>query len=173
MHSVMRHGCPEAGTEGDRPSLHITLSPWLALVALTWVPWIELRGSIPLGLAWQLPWPGVFLAATGANALIFWPVWAVLQLGYRRWLQRTFVGALVEGVRRRGRSLVERYGAVGLALFVAVPLPGTGAYAGTALAFLMGVPPVRAFISVAAGVVAAGVIVTLISTGVLTGLRLL
>lgn len=146
---------------------------WLTLVGLTFVPWIELRGSIPLGLAWDLPWTWVFVVATAANVLVFVPTWAVLWLFYERWLRRTFVRGLVEGVRRRGRRLVERYGALGLAVFVAVPLPGTGAYAGTALAFLMGIPPVRAFLSVAVGVLGAGVVVTLVSTGVLSGIRLL
>ncbi|NLG68748.1 MAG: small multi-drug export protein [Firmicutes bacterium] len=149
------------------------LSPWVSVALLTLVPWIELRGSIPLGLALELPWPGVFLLATAANVALFWPVWLVLHLGYERLLRRTFVGRLVERVRERGRGLVERYGAVGLALFVAVPLPGTGAYSGTALAFVMGVPPGRAFVAIGAGVVAAGIVVTLVSTGVLAGLRLL
>lgn len=149
------------------------LSRWATLVGLTLVPWIELRGSIPLGLAWRLPWPAVVSVAALTNALIFVPVYAGLALLYDRWLKGTPVGTLVEGVRRRGRGLVERYGALGLALFVAVPLPGTGAYSGTALAFLMGVPPVRAFLAVGAGVAGAACIVTLVSTGVLAGLRLL
>lgn len=149
------------------------LVQWLTLAALTFVPWIELRGSIPLGLAWELPWPWVFAVTTATNVLVFVPTWAVLRLFYERWLSRTFVRGLVEGVRRKGQHLIDKYGAVGLALFVAVPLPGTGAYAGTALAFVMGIQPVRAFASVGAGVVVAGVIVTLVSTGVLTSIRLL
>ncbi|MEW6047561.1 MAG: small multi-drug export protein [Bacillota bacterium] len=149
------------------------ITRWAALVSLTLIPWIELRGSIPLGLAWNLPWWWVFAVATAANALIFLPTWAILALAYERWLKRTFVRALVEGVRHRGQSLIEKYGTVGLALFVAIPLPGTGAYSGTVLAFLMGIPPGRAFAAVAAGVLAAGVVVTLLSTGVITGIRLL
>ena len=145
----------------------------MLLAGLTWVPWIELRGSIPLGLAWQLPWPAVVAVAVVANILVFVPVYVALRVMYQRWLQHTLVRALVEGVRRRGHHLIERHGHWGLALFVAVPLPGTGVYAGTALAFLMGIPPARAFLAVAAGVVGAATVVTLVSTGVLAGLRLL
>lgn len=148
-------------------------SRWLALVGLTWVPWIELRGSIPLGLAWEMPWVSVAIVATAANVLVFWPVWVVLTLFYERWLKRTFVRGLVEGARRRGEASIRKYGALGLAVFVAIPLPGTGAYSGTALAFLMGMDPKTAFWSVGLGVVGAGAIVTLLATGVITGLRLL
>jgi len=144
---------------------------WLTLIALTWVPWVELRGSIPLGIAWQLPWAAVLAVTTLANALIFVPVYLVLHLAYRRWLENTVVGAWVRAARRRGEGLVQRYGTWGLAFFVAVPLPGTGAYSGTALAFLMGIPPARAFVAVAAGVAVAGCLVTLASMGVLAGLR--
>ena len=146
---------------------------WALLAALTWVPWIELRGSIPLGLAWQLPWPAVVAVAVLANVAIFVPVHAVLRLLYDRWLHRTWLRRPVEVVRRRGAHLVQRHGTWGLALFVAVPLPGTGVYAGTVLAFLMGIPPVRAFVAVAVGTVGAAALVTLASTGVLAGLRLL
>ncbi|BAS28336.1 hypothetical protein LIP_2500 [Limnochorda pilosa] len=148
-----------------------TVSRWAMLVGVTLVPWIELRGSIPLGLAWNLPWYGVALVAVAANVLVFVPTYAALALLYDRWLSRTFVRALVERARRRGQPLIARHGTWGLALFVAVPLPGTGAYSGTALAFLLGLPANRAFGAVAAGVVLAGMVVTLVSTGVLAGVR--
>lgn len=148
------------------------MSRWAVLVGLTLVPWVELRGSIPLGLAWNLPWPAVAAVAIVANSLVFAPVYLALDFAYERWLKGTFVRTLVERARGRGQHLVERYGALGLALFVAVPLPGTGAYSGTALAFLMGLPPGRAFVAVAAGVALAGLVVTALSTGVLAGLRL-
>lgn len=149
------------------------MSRWVMLVGLTLVPWVELRGSIPLGLAWDLPWPAVAAVAIVANSLVFVPVYLALAFAYERWLKGTLVGSLVERARSRGQRLVERYGALGLTLFVAVPVPGTGAYSGTALAFLMGLPPWRAFVAVAAGVALAGLVVTLLSSGVLAGLRLL
>lgn len=147
------------------------VSRWLWLAGVTLVPWIELRGSIPLALAWEMPWGWVLAAAVAVNALIFFPTYFGLKLFYERWLSRTILRRWVEGVRRKGEPLIRKYGVVGLALFVAVPLPGTGAYSGSALAFLFGYPPRRAFLSVVLGVLIAGVVVTLLSTGVLAGLR--
>ncbi|MBE3598361.1 MAG: small multi-drug export protein [Limnochordaceae bacterium] len=144
---------------------------WLLLVVLTWVPWLELRGTIPLGLAWGMPWLPVVLVVLVANVLLFWPTWLVMSLFYERWLQHTFVRDLLERARRRSEVAVERFGPIGLLLFVALPFPGTGAYTGTALAYLAGMPVMKAFRSVAAGVLVDGVIITLLSTGVITGVR--
>lgn len=138
------------------------------------VPWIELRGSIPLGLAWHLPWPLVFVVTVAVNALMFIPAFLMLHVFYDHWFSHIpVVQRWVEGVRRRGQASIDRYGVLGLAIFVAVPLPGTGAYSGTLLAFLMNLPFTKAFLAVGLGVVGAGVLVMLAATGVLAGLRFL
>lgn len=148
------------------------LTKLLALVAVTFVPWIELRGAIPLGLAWGIPWLTVFLVTVAANILVFVPVYYLFALFYDRWFSRIeLVKRWVEKVRERGREPVDKYGIWGLAVFVAVPLPGTGAYSGTLLAFLLGFPPGKALIAVGLGVFAAGVLVTLAAMGMLAGLR--
>ena len=64
--------------------------------------------------------------------------------------------------RRQGR-LVEKYELIGLVLVVAIPLPGTGAWTGAILAFLLGLEFKRAFLSIVLGVFIAGVIVTTLS----------
>lgn len=146
----------------------------VGIVGLTLVPWIELRGSIPLAIA--LGWDPVAAGATGiiANWLIIVPGYFFLDLFYERWFSRfAFIRRLVTRVREKGAGLVERYELLGLALFVAVPLPGTGAYSGTLLAWLLGLRRWRAMAAVAAGVAAAGVAVTLVATGALIALRTL
>jgi len=55
---------------------------------------------------------------------------------------------------------VERYGWIGLAIFVGVPLPMTGAWTGSVLAYLMGIEYKRALPAILLGVIIAGVIVT-------------
>lgn len=56
--------------------------------------------------------------------------------------------------------MVDRYERIGLALFVAIPLPITGAWTGSILAFLIGLRFKHALISIIAGVLIAGAIVT-------------
>jgi uncharacterized membrane protein len=144
----------------------------LGIAALTLVPWIELRGSIPLAIA--LGWHPVAAAALaiGVNCALVLPTYFALDLFYARWLSRIhLVRRTVEGARRRGAAVVDRYELLGLALFVAVPLPGTGAYSGTALAWLAGLPRWRAMAAVAAGVVVAGGAITLLAVGAAVALR--
>jgi uncharacterized membrane protein len=144
------------------------------VVVLTAVPWIELRGAIPLAVA--LGWDPVVAGVVGilANWLIIVPGYFFLDLFYERWFSRfAVIRRLVIRVREKGAGLVERYELLGLALFVGVPLPGTGAYAGVTLAWLLGLRRWRAMAAVALGVAVAGIAVTLVASGALVALRAL
>ena len=144
----------------------------LLLIGVSVVPWIELRGAIPLGIAMGHDPLWVMAVAVVSNCLIILPGFLVLDLLYTRWLQRVpFVRQQVERVRAKGAAYVERYELLGLALFVAVPLPGTGAYAGTLLAWLLGLDRRRAATAIAAGVLTAGIVVTLAAAGAAAVLR--
>lgn len=130
-------------------------------------PISELRGGIPLGIInLGLPPWFVFPIAVIANALIFFPVFFALRLFYDKFLFRIpLFSRYLGSLRKRGKPIVDKYGFWGLALFVAVPLPLTGAYTGTILAWLLDVNWRRAFFPVALGVIVAGVIVLLITLG--------
>jgi len=144
----------------------------LLLAAITVVPWIELRGAIPVGIAMGYSPLLVFPLAVAANCLVIVPGFVALDLLYDRWLSEfPWVRRQVGRVRARGASYLERYELLGLTLFVAIPLPGTGAYAGTLLAWLAGLERKRATLAIAAGVLVAGTAVTVVATGVVAGLR--
>lgn len=148
------------------------LEQTLGVAALTFVPWIELRGSIPLGIALGLHPLAAMAIAVVANCAIIVPGYYALELFYNRWFSRfALARRAVERVRARGAGLVERYELLGLALFVAVPLPGTGAYSGTLLAWLLGMNRPRAWSAIALGITLAGAAVTLAASGVLVALR--
>jgi uncharacterized membrane protein len=134
---------------------------------LTVSPISELRGGIPLGISLGLePW-FTFSIAIIANSLVFFPVFFALRLFYDKFLFRIpLFGKYLGNLRKRGEPIVDKYGFWGLVLFVAVPLPLTGAYTGTILAWLLGVNWRRAFPAVGLGVLVAGIVVLLITLGV-------
>ena len=127
-------------------------------------PILELRGAIPIAIeTFDFPWYHALLIAIIGNML---PVPFILLLldGATRFLSRValferMLNWLFERTRRRGR-LIERYKRIGLVLFVAIPLPVTGAWTGSLAAVLFGLKFKHAFLSIFIGVVIAGVIVT-------------
>ncbi|KGQ22349.1 COG2426 family protein [Thermus filiformis] len=146
---------------------------WVALVSMA--PVVELRGGIPLGIGLGLsPLEAVFWATLGnllVVPLLLWLLPRVVE-ELSRWPRfRRAWEALERRVRLKGEEQVQRLGALGLFLFVAVPLPGTGAWSGSVLAVVLGVRKRYALPAIALGVVAAGVLVGLASAGVVAGLK--
>jgi uncharacterized membrane protein len=73
---------------------------------------------------------------------------------------RSLFDRFVERARGKLRSGVEKWGALGVALFVAIPLPVTGAWTGTLGAWVLGLPKRKTLAAVILGVAGAGAIVT-------------
>jgi len=138
---------------------------WVLLLSIS--PISELRGGIPYGIHSGLdPW-FTFSIAVIVNMLIFFPILFALHLFYDKVLYRIpLFDRYLDGLRRRGKTIVDKYGFWGLFLFVAVPLPFTGVYTATILAWLLEMDWRRAFLPVAIGVVIAGVIVLLSYLGI-------
>lgn len=65
------------------------------------------------------------------------------------------------------RAQIDKYGAFGLFLFVAIPLPGTGAWTGSLIAALLHMKPLKSFLCIAMGVMAAGLVMSLLSFGII------
>jgi uncharacterized membrane protein len=141
---------------------------WVLLTTIS--PIFELRVGIPLGiLEFGLDPLFTFCIAVIANALIFFPVFFALRLFYDKLLFRIpLFNKYLDSLRKRGKPKVEKYGFWGLTLFVAIPLPITGAYTGTILAWLLGMDWRKAFPAVGLGVIVAGVLVFLITLGVIS-----
>lgn len=153
------------------PAFVASFPPWLKYAVVTVIPWIELRGAVPMAVAAdeRIFLPLVLLA----NLAIFWPGYFFLEFVYEHLPEGGWVHRRLESIRAKAHPLVERYGFIGLALFVAVPLPGTGAYSGTAAAWLLDLEPKRAFAAVSLGVVIAFAFVWGSSELVAAGVRLL
>ena len=137
------------------------------LIFITMIPWIELRGSIPFGIGIGLDPVFVFLTTLVVNILLIPVIYYGLEIFYKGFFIRfKLCRKVVESVRKRGEKYVQKYGILGLMIFVGIPLPGTGAYSGTALAWLLGMRKGESFLAVAIGVLIAGVLVTLFSVGI-------
>ena len=146
----------------------------LYFVLITALPIAELRGGIPFALLSGIDPATAFFIAVTVNSLVFFPIFFGLDFFYEKIFSKwNFVQRLVERTHKNGKPYIEKYGIVGLAVFVAIPLPITGAWTGTALAWLLGMCWKKSFLSVSAGVIVAGLIVTAISVGVLEGLKFL
>jgi len=140
----------------------------LAVALVTLLPGIELRGSIPLGVALGVNPLEVFVTAVSVNLVIipvcffaFDKLWFLIEkIGIAK--------KVIEKTRRKARPYVEKYGFWGLLFFVAIPLPGTGAYTGSLAAWVLGIKFEKALLPISLGVVIAGVLILLGSIGVLS-----
>lgn len=146
------------------------LPDFLKYVVLTAVPWVELRGAIPLAIQQsdRAYLPLILLT----NVLVFFPTYFILGWVYDVIPEGSWLHRKLESVRKKAHPLVEKYGVVGLAVFVAIPLPGTGAYSGSCAAWLLDMEWHKAFLSVALGVLGAFLLVWAASEAVAAGLNL-
>jgi uncharacterized membrane protein len=143
------------------------LPPPVAVAAIAALPIVELRGAIPVGIvAFKMPWWEAYLIAVAGNMI---PIpFILLLLGplSRFCMQfksgRTFFNWLFARTRKKSAS-IEKYEALGLTVFVAIPLPMTGAWTGAMAAFVMGIPFWKAMLYNLLGVMIAGVIMTALS----------
>lgn len=127
------------------------------------LPVIELRWAIPQALYWQMPIVKAFWLSVAGNIIIIAPVLFLLEpvsAKLRRFkLWSRFFDSLSERTRRKA-NLIQKYETLGLAIFVAVPLPGTGAWTGCLAASLFKIRFRYAFMAIAAGVLGSGLIVS-------------
>ncbi|MFP3088708.1 small multi-drug export protein [Treponema sp. TIM-1] len=148
----------------------LTILGWTAF--LSFLPISELRGGIPFAVARGIPWYWAYPFAVGINILVAPACWIFLSTLHKVFLKmawyRGLFGRFVERTRVKLKTGVEKWGWLGVAAFVAVPLPVTGAWTGTLGAWVLGMGKGRTIAAVTLGVLTAGVIVTAV---VLLGIR--
>jgi uncharacterized membrane protein len=138
---------------------------WTAFLAF--LPISELRGAIPFALANGVPWYIAYLYAVVLNALVAPVCWLFLSTLHRVFLRmewyRGFFDRFVERARRKLQGGVEKWGWLAVAVFVAIPLPATGAWTGTLGAWVLGLRRGPTLLGVILGVMCAGIIVTAVA----------
>lgn len=141
----------------------------LTVFLLSMMPIIELRGGIVAAKLLNLQMlPAMIICFIGTIL----PVPFIL-LFIRKifdWMRNTKLVKLVDRLEAKGKSKfkqIEKYKTFGLLIFVAIPLPGTGAWTGSLAAALMKMPFKNALISVIGGTLVADIIMCLFSYGFL------
>lgn len=140
--------------------------PFLVVMIISMLPIFELRGGIPAGAALGMPvWQAAVFAVIGNMIPIPFILWFLEPVS--RWLSehssimKRFFDWLFARTRRKHSQSFERWKEFALMLFVAIPLPVTGAWTGAVAAFLFGIPFRLALPFIFFGVVIAAVVVSL------------
>ncbi len=144
----------------------------LKIAFISALPITELRGAIPIALIiYKMPvFPAYFFAVLGNIMPVIFLLlylkpfsdflcrWHFLNIFFKWLFKRT----------HQYEEKFEKYGALFLLVFVAVPLPGTGAWTGSIAAFVFGIRFWYAFPAIVGGIIIAGIIVTLTSLGIIS-----
>tara|TARA_Y100000310_G_scaffold282567_1_gene303901 strand:+ start:2393 stop:2872 length:480 start_codon:yes stop_codon:yes gene_type:complete len=147
---------------------------------LTILPVFELRGGLPVIVEYAIRnnvsvWPWFVLVLILNILIIFFIFWFLDTLHesfmkirfYRRVMEK-----YLEKLRKKSDKIekkIHEVGYIALALFVAIPLPGTGAWTGTLVAWTLGLERWKSFLAIALGVTIAGLIILFASLGIFAG----
>ena len=138
---------------------------------ISMLPVVELRLGLPYGIAIGLKYPLALLSAIVGNLLPV-PFIILFIKNILAFLRRKIakMDGFISRIEERGHlksEVVKKYGAIGLCLLVAIPLPGTGAWTGALVAALMGMELKRAMPSIVIGVLIAAAIMTGVTFGII------
>ena len=147
--------------------LSTTLGKLIMTFLISMIPVIELRGGLPYGIVSGPELPMAALAAILGNMLPV-PFIIVFIEQVFIWLRKHFprMDRFITGLEKRAenkQATVDRYGALGLILLVAIPLPGTGAWTGSLVAALMKMKLRKAIPCIFLGVIIAAILMTVIT----------
>lgn len=148
---------------------HIALPKWLSVFLVSMIPLVEERGGLILARMLQMPlWQGVIACVLGNIVPIPFILMGIKK--FLHWLSDhhfSKVAVWLEQKAAKNKPKIDKYGFWGLALFVGIPLPGTGAWSGSLVAALFDMDLKKASLSILLGVFLAAVIMTIISYGVI------
>ncbi|MCX7778703.1 MAG: small multi-drug export protein [Patescibacteria group bacterium] len=155
------------------------MSPQIQTILLSTLPINELRGTIPFAISvLRLSPLEAFTFSVIGNLLpIFFLLWFLPNLS--QFLMKNFkifhqfFSWLFLRTRNRFYKKYQKFGDLALVVFVAIPLPMTGAWTGAIASFLFGIPYLKSLFLIFVGILIAGLIVTFISTGFFTFIKII
>lgn len=141
----------------------------VAIFIISLLPILELRGGLIAARILGVKFIKAFIICYIANIL---PVpFILLFINYlfnkmSKWKPTKKIVDWLSNKTLKKKDQIDKYGYFGLFLFVGIPLPGTGAWTGSLLAILLNLDKKKSFITIAIGVLAAGIIMSLLSYGI-------
>lgn len=146
----------------------------LLIIFIGFLPVLEIRGAVIMGVGLGMPWPMAYIFGLIGNLipvpfllLLLKPVFKYMR---RNRKLRKFSNWVVKRAIRKIRDnpSILKYTILGLTIFVAVPLPGTGVWTGAVIAALLDMKLKHAMPALAVGAAIAGVIVLITTLGVIS-----
>lgn len=147
----------------------------IALVVLAnLLPTLEQVGAIPLGLSLGLDPFTTFFVSLLINSSLFFPIFFGLKIFYDVFFSKMKIfNKYLKTVRKKGKPYVDKYGTIGVTLFISLPSPLTGTYTGAMLAWLLDLDWKKGFLAIFLGSLIGGVIILASSLGLLTAIKLI
>jgi len=135
---------------------------------ISMIPIFELRGAIPIGLlSYEMPLWKVFPIAIAGNMVPIFFILLFFDFVTKLFFKVPILKKILEAIFRRTRrksEIIQKYEEIGLMLFVAIPLPITGAWTGSLAAYLLGLKFWKSIMFIFFGVLIAGVVVSFLAS---------
>ena len=145
----------------------------VVIFIISLMPILELRGGLLAATLLKVPYLRALVICVVGNILPIPFVLLFLEMIFK-WMEKWNVTKkIVKWLEKKGnskRSQIDKYGYLGLILFVGIPLPGTGAWTGSLVAILLGLDKKKSFICILIGVLLAAAIMSVVSYGILGNL---
>ena len=145
----------------------------VVIFIISLMPILELRGGLLAATLLKVPYLRALVICVIGNVLPIPFVVLFLEIIFK-WMEKWSVTKkIVKWLEKKGKSKriqIDKYGYLGLILFVGIPLPGTGAWTGSLVAILLGLDKKKSFICILIGVMLAAAIMSILSYGILGNL---
>ena len=149
------------------------LSKELVIFIISLMPILELRGGMLAATVLKIPYVKALIICIVGNILpipfVLLFLEKILEI-FEKWSVTKKVVRWLERKADSKREQIDRYGYLGLILFVGIPLPGTGAWTGSLVAIMLGLDKKKSFVCILIGVILASIIMSILSYGILGNL---
>lgn len=149
------------------------LGKYILIFIISLMPILELRGGLIAAALLDIKPINAFLICLLANIIIIPFVLFLMETILNILSKFNFFKRIIDWLKKKTlkkKDTIEKYGYLGIMIFVAVPLPGSGAWTGCFLAVLLGLDKKKSFLAALLGVLIAGIIMMIFSYGLLKGI---